>query len=101
MRCVCRDKNFKTILSDIMSSPFLLRLPSNLPLLVSIRSIIYFRFFDLCRFYTFRISVYVDDERKEETRRRVEKIFPTVLDSPLFMIKTHNTVRQALLAITA
>jgi len=46
-----------------MSSLFLLYLPLNLPALVSIRSIIYFRFFDLCRLYL--RSVYVDDKKEE------------------------------------
>lgn len=66
MQCVRGDKNFKTILRDIMSSLFLLRLPLNLPVLVSIRSVIYFRFVDLCRLYLrlFRISVYADDKRR-------------------------------------
>lgn len=90
-----------------MSSLFLLRLPLNLPPLVSIRSIIYFRFFDLCRLYLragsqFMLMIKRKRKLRDAERDGKEKIFPTILDFlPLFIIKTHNTVRQALLAITA
>lgn len=89
-----------------MSSLFLLRLPLSPPPFVSIRSIIYFRFFDLCRLYLrlfeFMLVIKRKERLRDEEKDGKETVFPTfLLDSPLFIIKTHNTVRQALLAIIA
>lgn len=78
LQCVCGDKNFKTILRDIMSSLFLLRLPWNLPVLVPIRSVIYFRFVDLCPlvFYAcsgFQFMLMIKEEKKIESREEEER----------------------------